>query len=852
MQNLPINQVLPQVKSELLTSNRLVLQAPPGAGKSTVLPLALLDEPWLEDKIIIMLEPRRLAVRSCASRMAELLGEKVGQRIGYQIKMDSLKSKDTKILIVTEGILTRKLQADPSLEDVALIIFDEFHERSIHADLSLALSLESQALIREDLKLLVMSATLNTHAICELLGNAALIESEGRSFAVENVYLDAKTTQPTKKELPYFVSKLITDVLKSDDGNILVFLPGMAEIKKTQMLIAEMLKETNNSAVFVSALYGNLSKEEQDKAIKAPPKGKRKIVLSTNIAQTSLTIEGIKIVIDSGLANTSVFNSSSGMNRLQSSFISQDSATQRAGRAGRLSAGKCYRLWHKGKILQKHDKPEILSTDLTQMLLELSLWGNEEISELQWMDLPPEAAMTHAKELLFELGATDAKGKITAHGKQMSSFGMHPRLAHMTIKAQEMRLSYEASLLCVLIQEKDIYTSAYKSSDIRERVSVLHEVNCGISINASHIDIKQCKFLLQSASKIEKKQKSDINLEMLGVLLALAYPERVAKRREKNSCSYLLSNKKGAYLHQEDHELFDSAYLVVCDLDAKSDKVNCVAREGALGQNALIYKAASITKAQIELYLADNIQTKESVLWNSELQRVESRKKSYLGSIVIDETQMQSSSNEEVSKVLLNGIKEAGLDSLAWTKDSLGLRDRVNFINAHKALKMSCEFPDFSDEHLLETMQEWLLPYLDGKNSLKSLASLNLYSILSGLLTWEQMQELDALAPAKMKVASGSNIYIDYSDAQKPVLAVRLQEMFGTKTTPTVMNGKVKLMIHLLSPASRPMQVTQDLESFWANTYDEVKKELRGKYKKHYWPNDPLTAQATNKTKRKT
>lgn len=852
MQNLPINQVLPQVKSKLLTSNRLVLQAPPGAGKSTVLPLALLDEPWLEDKIIIMLEPRRLAVRSCASRMAELLGEKVGERIGYQIKMDSLKSKDTKILIVTEGILTRKLQADPNLEDVALIIFDEFHERSIHADLSLALSLESQALIREDLKLLVMSATLNTHAICELLGNAALIESEGRSFAVENVYLDAKTTQPTKKELPYFVSKLITDVLKSDDGNILVFLPGMAEIKKTQMLIAEMLKETNNSAVFVSALYGNLSKEEQDRAIKAPPKGKRKIVLSTNIAQTSLTIEGIKIVIDSGLANTSVFNSSSGMNRLQSSFISQDSATQRAGRAGRLSAGKCYRLWHKGKILQKHDKPEILSTDLTHMLLELSLWGNEEISELQWMDLPPEAAITHAKELLFELGATDAKGKITAHGKQMCSFGMHPRLAHMLIKAQEMRLSYEASLLCALMQEKDIYTSAYKSSDMRERVSVLHDVNCGISMNASHIDIKQCKFLLQSASKIEKKQKSDINLEMLGVLLALAYPERVAKRREKNSCSYLLSNKKGAYLHQEDHELFDSEYLVVCDLDAKSDKVNCVAREGALGQNALIYKAASITKAQIELYLADNIQTKESVLWNSEFQRVESRKRSYLGSIVIDETQMQSTSGEEVSKVLLNGIKEAGLDSLAWTKDSLGLRDRVNFINAHKALKMSCEFPDFNDEHLLYTMQEWLLPYLDGKNSLKSLASLNLYSILSGLLTWEQMQELDALVPAKIKVASGSNIYIDYSDAQKPVLAVRLQEMFGTKTTPTVMNGKVKLMIHLLSPASRPMQVTQDLESFWANTYDEVKKELRGKYKKHYWPDNPLTAQATNKTKKRT
>ncbi|WP_294965039.1 ATP-dependent helicase HrpB [Sulfurimonas sp.] len=836
MQNLPITQVLPQVKKELLSSNTLVLQAPPGAGKTTALPIALLNEPWLKDKIIIMLEPRRLAVRSCASRMAELLGEKVGERIGYQIKMESVKSKKTKILIVTEGILTRKLQADPSLEDVALVIFDEFHERSIHADLSLALCLESQSIIREDLKLLVMSATLNTHAICNLLQDAPLIESEGRSYPVDSIFLDAKTTQPTKKEIPTLVSKLIRDILENDEGNILVFFPGIAEIKKTQMLISESLKNTNNTDVFISALYGNLSKEEQDRAIKAPPKCKRKIVLATNIAQTSLTIEGIKIVIDSGLQNSSVFNSSSGMNRLQSSFISQDSATQRAGRAGRLSAGKCYHLWHKGKILLKHDKPEILSTDLTQMLLELSLWGNEDISELQWMDLPPEGAMTHAKELLFELGAIDARGRITQHGKEMCSFGMHPRLAHMMIKAKKMQLSYEASLICALIQEKDIYTSSYRSCDIRERVSILHDVSCGISINASHIDIKNAKFLLQSASRIEKKQKGLVNLDMIGVLLALAYPDRVSKRRDKNSCSYLLANKKGAYLHQED-ELFDSEYLVICDLDAK-------------GQNALIYKAASIEKSQIEIYLKDNIKTKESLSWNSELLRVEARKRSYFGSIVINETQMQSSSGEEVSKVLLEAIRELGLDSLEYSKDALGLRHRINFINSQKALKLSCEFPDFSDEFLLASMEEWLLPYIDGKNSLKSLASLNLYSILSGLLTWEQMQSLDTLAPSKLKVASGSNIYIDYSDADKPVLAVRLQEMFGTKSTPSVLNGKVKLMIHLLSPASKPMQITQDLESFWANTYAEVKKELRGKYKRHYWPDDPLTAQATSKTRK--
>ena len=833
MQNLPITQVLPQVKQELLTNNRLVLQAPPGAGKTTTLPLALLDEPWLKDKKIIMLEPRRLAVRSSAARMAELLGEKVGGRIGYQIKMESVQSKDTKILIVTEGILTRKLQYDPSLEDVALIIFDEFHERSLHADLSLALTLESQSILREDLKILVMSATLNTSAISSLLDHAPIIQSEGRSYPVEEIYLDAKTSQPTKKELPTFVHTLLQKVLKEEEGNILVFLPGVGDIKKLE----SKLKETNIKDVFISPLYGNLSKEEQDKAIKAPPVGTRKIVLSTNIAQTSLTIDGIKIVVDSGLQNRSVFNASSGMNKLETSFISKDSATQRAGRAGRLSEGKAYHLWHKGKILLEHDAPEILSADLTQMLLELSLWGNDDITTLSWMDLPPPSAITHAKELLVQLGAIDNRGQIiTAHGKKMSSFGLHPRLAHMMIKAKERNLSYEASLLCVLISEKDIYHSIYRSSDMQERVSILHDVQRGLTLNANYIDIKQCKFLLQSAKRIEKVQRDDINLEMLGVLLALAYPDRIAQQRTPNSNSYLLSNAKGAFLHKED-ELFNAPYLVVSDLDARSE-------------NALIYKAVPLSQAQIEEHLNQLIEEKEQVTWNNEAQRVEARKITTLGALVLKESGTQHISSAEVSTVLISTIQELGLESLNWNKESLSLRHRINFVNAHKDLLGNLEFPDFSDETLLKTMHEWLLPYVEGKNSLKLCQSLNLHTILSGLLTFAQKQALDTLAPPKIKVASGSNIYLDYSDVKQPVLAVRLQEMFGTKSTPTVLNRKVKLMIHLLSPASRPMQVTQDLENFWENTYDEVKKELRGKYKKHYWPDDPLTAQATSKTKK--
>ena len=808
MQTLPINQVLPQVKQELLSANRLVLQAPPGAGKTTALPLALLDEPWLKDKKIIMLEPRRLAVRSSAARMADLLGEKVGERIGYQIKMESVQSKDTKILIVTEGILTRKLQADPSLEDVSLVIFDEFHERSLHADLSLALTLESQSILREDLKVLVMSATLNTSAISKLLDDAPIIQSEGRSYPVKETYLDAKTPQPKKKELPAFVHTLLQRILKEEEGNILVFLPGVGDIKKLE----SKLKETNTKDVFVSPLYGNLSKEEQDRAIKAPLQGSRKIVLSTNIAQTSLTIDGIKIVIDTGLHNRSIFNASSGMNRLETSFISKDSAIQRAGRAGRLSEGKAYHLWHKGKILLEHDTPEILSADLTQMLLELSLWGNDDISTLSWMDLPPSSAMAHAKELLSQLGAIDKKGQITKHGKKMTSFGLHPRLAHMMIKAKEMELSYEASLLCVLVSEKDIYTTSFRSSNMQERVSDLHDVRRGKHFNANYIDIKQCKFLLQSAKRIENRQKKDINLEMLGVLLALAYPDRIAQRRAPTSSSYLLSNAKGAFLHKED-DLFNAPYLVVSDLDARSE-------------NALIYKAVPLSKAQIELHLSDLIEEKEQVTWNIEAGRVEARKITTLGALVLKETQKQNASPAEVSTVLISAIQELGLDALNWNKESLGLRHRLNFVNAHKALLGNLEFPDLSDAYLLDTMHEWLLPYLDGKNSLKSCQNLNLNAILSGLLTFQHKQALDTLVPSKIKVASGSYIFINYSDVKQPILAVRLQEMFGTQYTPTILNGKVKLMIHLLSPASRPMQVTQDLENFWKNTYDEVKKEL--------------------------
>ena len=828
MQNLPITQVLPQVKETLATHSQVVLQAPPGAGKTTALPLALLDAPWLKGKKILMLEPRRLAVRSSAARMASLLGEKVGQRIGYQIKMDSMQSEKTQILIVTEGILTRKLQADPSLEDIGLIIFDEYHERSLHADVSLALALESQSVLREDLKILIMSATLNTTAISAMLNNAPIIESQGRAYPVERHYLDPSTPQPSKRELPTYIYRLIGKLLESKEGNILVFLSGVREIKKIEKLLLEDKRED----VAIATLYGNLSKQAQDRAIQAPPQGHRKVVLSTNIAQTSLTIEGIKIVIDSGLQNVSVFSPFSGMNTLESRFISQDSATQRAGRAGRLSAGEAYHIWHKSKILLEHETPEILLADLTGLVLELALWGNDDITSLSWLDLPSPVAVSHAKTLLTQLGAIDDAGLITPHGRAMSRFGLHPRLAHMMLKAQELNLSYEASLLASLLTEKDIYIQGHGLADIAERVSILHEVAQKQLQSTHNINLRQCQAIIASAKRIEPTQKPTLDASLLGVLLAFAYPERIARLRHSQSGTYLLASGKGATLASKDN-LMHAGFIVISDLDNKA-------------KNASIYKAIALKQSDIEKYLNERISIHEEIDWNEEERRVEIRRVHRLDTLVLKVHAIQNSDNQEVTDLLIEELEELGLEVLPWSKEALALRERVTFVRHHGVM----EFPDMSPEYLLTHMDEWLSPYLSGISSLRGCQNLDLHNILLAMLSYEQTQTLETLAPAKIQVASGSKIAIDYSNPTQPTLSVRLQEMFGTAQTPSILQGKVNLMLHLLSPASRPMQVTQDLASFWENTYDEVKKELRGKYKKHYWPDNPLEAEATARTRK--
>ncbi|TLS66167.1 ATP-dependent helicase HrpB [Mariprofundus erugo] len=859
--DLPIHAVLAEIQQRLTSHNRLVLQAPPGAGKTTAVPLALLGQPWLEDKQIILLEPRRLAARNAAARMAYLLGEKVGETVGYQIRQENCTSAKTRILVVTEGILTRKLQADPELQHTALVMFDEFHERSLHADLSLALSLQSQQILREDLKLLVMSATLNTGAIARLLGDAPIIQSEGRSFPVAVHYLEQAPPRggshfEQQQALMGGMMGFVKTVIHEHDGSTLIFLPGVGEINRLASLIREYLKSCSLDNIIVAPLHGSLSKQQQDLAI-APlrDKGMRKIVLATNIAETSLTIEGINCVIDSGLERILDYSPASGMNRLKTQAISQDSAEQRRGRAGRLAAGTCFRLWTAQQHLMKHAMPEILHSDLTSFMLELAHWGGADPEELQWLDKPPRSACEQATELLQGLRALDQSGKITAHGRDILRLGTHPRLAHMMLAAIDTGQPWHACLIASLLTEKDPFLAgSVKSADIHDRLQLLVH---GQSSHQRGIDHQQCQRILQTADDFfarlhacsnqnisggsMKKERPDPHYS--GVLLAFAYPDRIARKRPGNDARYLLSNGKGALIppRLQQHHLHE--YIVVANLDERSGE-------------ATIYMAADITSDQLQDCFADLIVQTERIEWNESAERVEVKESKRIGTIVLQESMIHHSKNREaIQACLMQAIRNKGLACLNWSERAISLKQRVECIryhSEHNAIlnKQLPPLPDFSDAHLSRTLEVWLQPHLSHENSLKACQKLDMHMLLISQFSWEQQQLIHQLTPEKISVPSGSEVAIDYSDPTQPILAVRLQELFGLQDTPAILNGQCKLMLHLLSPARRPMQITKDLNSFWHSTYHEVKKDLRGKYKKHYWPDDPFTAQATSKTKK--
>ena len=872
MQNLPIHDVINEIQNTLASHDRVVLQAPPGAGKTTAVPIALLDQSWLANRQIIVLEPRRIAARNAAARMAFLLNEDVGQTVGYQIRQDKCFSDKTRILVLTEGILTRKLQADPELKQTALVIFDEFHERSLNADLSLALCLQSQQILRDDLKVLVMSATLNTQAISTLLSEnsseqSPIIQSEGRSFPIDIQYIDKSANRSNisqSKQVELLASLLNTSkqVINKHLGNCLIFLPGVKEISLLSQQIESYLKSENINNILISPLHGNLSKSQQDQAIQAPAEGFRKIVLSTNIAETSLTIEGISCVIDSGLERVLDYQPASAMNGLKTQFISQDSAEQRAGRAGRLSAGTCYRLWteQEQKRLVKHSVAEILHSDLSSLVLELSNWGVQDINELQWMDVPAESSITEAKNLLKQLNAIDSHGKITVHGQHMLKLGTHPRLAHMMLSALDLDQAYHACLIASLLNEKDIFLPGTdKSFDIHERLTVLNsqKSNPENSNNLHGINKQQCRLIIKSADDFLKRLKqcltsgklkqtlksNSMDNNLSGVLLAFAYPDRIAQQRQTDEPAYLLSNGKGASIPAHlQHHLY--SYIVIANLDAKQGE-------------ARIYLAAEINTSQIEQFCSHNIQQLRQVKWNTLAQRVEVIQATRIGKINLHEKLITPEDKQAVHACLLDAIKNTGLECLNWSEKAINLRQRVQFINRQKKEKpvlkqkfIHTPLPDLSDSTLLDSLNDWLLPHLNHENSFKQCQKLDIYTLLFSQISWDQQQLIDKLAPEKISVPSGSNIRVDYSDPLQPVLAVRLQEVFGLYDTPTLLDGQFKLMLHLLSPARQPMQVTQDLHSFWQTTYHDVKKELRGKYKRHFWPDDPFTAQATSKTKK--
>jgi len=816
---LPVEGILPELKGAFGAADAVILQAAPGAGKTTLVPLFLLNEMLPAGQKIIMLEPRRLAARASARRMAALIGEKVGETAGFRVRLESKISAKTRIEVVTEGILTRRLQSDPELEGVGLVIFDEFHERSLQTDLGLALTRQVQEVLREDLKILVMSATLDTDRLAKLLGHAPVIETAGRQYPVETIFAG----RPPKGRIEPLVARTIETAMAEQVGDILVFLPGAGEINRVQTLLGKL-----TNAVVVP-LYGNLSQKDQDKAIQPDTEGRRKVVLSTDIAETSLTIEGVQVVIDAGLARNPSFDPNSGMSRLETSRLSRASADQRRGRAGRLGPGVCYRLWTaaEDRGLREHSEPEIATADLTGLVLELANWGVTEMSELPWLTEPPRGPVAQAKDLLGRLGALDDDGRITGLGKEMARLPLHPRLARMLSKGKKLGIGALAANIAALLSERDIMPRNFDApnSDLRARLEIL-------AAPARNGAVGQVLRTRDDLLRRVGARKDVFDPSMAGVLLAFAYPDRIGELRDGRDGQYRLSGGRGARLVEND-KLASEPYLVVADLDGK-------------GREARIYLAASIQYSDIEAQFEDEIVSERRVFWDEKKARVLAVTERKFGALVLDSKRLKNPSPEEISGALLGIIGNKGLEILPWDKDALNFLDRVAFAGTHDA---ESGWPDLSKRTLLESLSDWLLPYLAGMSSLEHLRNLNLLEILTDCLDWEQRSRLEKLAPASLKVPSGSHIRLDYSDPETPVLAARLQELFGLEAVPKVGGGKVPVAVHLLSPARRPVQITKDLASFWQNTYAEVKKDLKGRYPKHYWPDDPLQAEATSRIK---
>ena len=817
---LPIDAALPDLTAALRRQNAAVLVAPPGAGKTTRVPLVLAGEEWAQSKRrILVLEPRRLAARAAAERMAKTVGERVGETVGLRVRFGSKLSQKTRIEILTEGVFTRLILDDPMLGGVAAILFDEFHERSLDADLGLALARDVQQGLREDLRLLVMSATIDGARVASLLGGAPVIAAEGRAFPLETRYLgrDARPIEPQ-------IADAIVRAMRADTGSLLAFLPGAGEIRRTQALLDGRF----DPSVDVVALYGALAADEQDRAIAPSPPGRRKVVLATSIAETSITIEGVRIVIDSGLARVPRYEPDVGVTRLETVRVSRAAADQRRGRAGRTEPGLCYRLWDEPQTaaLEPFSRPEILSADLSSLALDLAAWGSGS-ENLAFLDPPPRPALAEAKALLAELGAIDGDGRITEEGKKLRRLPLPPRLARMVVDAAAEGAALPAAEIALVIGERGL---AGDDVDLTHRFAAFHRDRSSRAREARALARRWAEIAESSASPLA--QSAPLNGEAsIGAWLALAYPERVAKNRGGAAGAFVLANGRGAQIDPAS-PLAREPYLAVAEL----------AGSAAAGR---ILLAAPIGLAEIEARFADRIVTREDIAFDPASASLRLRRLRRFGAITLSEQPMSAAASEAAARILAEGIARLGIDRLPWTKALRQWRDRVMFLRASEG----DEWPDLSDAALAATVNAWLGPSLAAKTALRDITADEMETALNALLPWPRQRRLGAEAPAHFEAPTGSRVPIDYQADGGPKIAIRVQELFGLDRHPAIAGGRIPLLIELLSPAHRPVQTTRDLPGFWRGSYAAVRAEMRGRYPKHPWPDDPLAATATRRAK---
>ncbi|MCA1535211.1 ATP-dependent helicase HrpB [Bradyrhizobium sp. NBAIM03] len=812
---LPIDAVLDDLSRTLEASNAAVLVAPPGAGKTTRVPLALLDAPWAKDKKIVVLEPRRIAARASADRMAKSLGERAGETVGYRVRFGSKISRATRIEVVTEGIFTRQILDDPELSGVAAILFDEFHERSLDADMGLALARDAQTGLREDLRILVMSATLDGARVARLLGDAPVVESEGRAFPVETRYLGRKADAPIERQM----ADAIASALRADSGSVLAFLPGAAEIRRTQNFLSERVQD---ASVEIVPLFGALDAAVQDRAIAPAPKGTRKVVLATSIAETSLTIEGVRIVVDSGLARVPRYEPDIGLTRLETVRASRAAVDQRRGRAGRTEPGVCYRLWDEPQTasLAPYTQPEILSADLSSLVLDLAQWGVSDPAALSFLDPPPQPAWKEAKSLLSELNALDGDGRITAEGKSLRALALPPRLARMIVDSHRAGEGQAAAEIAAIITERGLGGDSVDVEHRRDQFRRDRSPRAASARDLAH------RWASQVAASEKVAQQEDLST---GLMLAYAFPDRVARNRGNGS--FVLANGRGASVEQTS-SLARAPYIAIGEMTGTA----------ASGR---ILLAAQITEDEIERHFAEHIETADEISFDRGAMALRARRKRVLHAITLSEATLSVSPSEDTARIFADGLIAAGLDRLPWSKAAKQWRDRVKFLRKAEG----DSWPDLSDDGLIARRDDWLVPALSDKIALKDISAGDLSDALMALLPWEMRTRLDREAPTHFEAPTGTMLAIDYEAEQGPTIAVRLQELFGLNTHPSIAAGKVPLVLELLSPAQRPVQVTRDLPGFWRGSYAAVRSDLRGRYPRHPWPDDPASAVPTRRAK---